>query len=163
KEGIEVFLNHGVVRIDDFIEMHTANIEGWPDQVKRYAGYECEGGWLTGYTQLLEWEGLDRLLYYRREWQKMFKEQGLINMDFPKEKMEFIKSKVNKKLPHINYMVNKGWRNADNALIDSISKNEPCENAGAIDAAISLACVEAAIESGKTHNPVSLNLNRWKI
>jgi predicted dehydrogenase len=166
KEGMEVFLNHAVVRIDDFVEMHTANVEGWPDQVRRYRGTELDG-WLKGYAEILEWEGLERLLYYRRQWQQLWNEEKLADKleQAPDntERMSLIKSKIQGKLPHINYMVDKGWRQADKALIKAIKENKPLENAQAFDAAISLACAEAAVISGKEKRPVKINCTEEKI
>jgi hypothetical protein len=146
--------------------MHTANVEGWPDQVRRYRGTELDG-WLKGYAEILEWEGLERLLYYRRQWQQLWNEEKLADKleQAPDntERMSLIKSKIQGKLPHINYMVDKGWRQADKALIKAIKENKPLENAQAFDAAISLACAEAAVISGKEKRPVKINCTEDKI
>jgi predicted dehydrogenase len=164
KEGIEVFLEHAVVRIDDFVEMYTANVKDWPDQIRRYPGIELEG-WGKGHAKILEWEGLSRMLYYRREWQRIWNEEGLASLleEIPDtERVATIKRKVGK-LPHINYMVNKGWQEADDALINALKEGKPFENANGFDAAISLVCAQAAVLSNKERRTVKIEASPEKI
>ncbi|MFH0938179.1 MAG: Gfo/Idh/MocA family oxidoreductase [Planctomycetota bacterium] len=165
KERIEVLMDNAAVAIEDFVEMTTANVPGYGSITKRYQGNEYPG-WLAGYKEKMEWEGLAAVLNYRRRWVEIMNESGMWQRERTeendKQRGEFIES-YKSRMPPVNYMVNKGWRNADFAILKALREKKPTQAAQATDAARAIACAEAAIESSRTGTIVNLDPKKWEI
>ena len=167
KERIEVIMDHAAATVEDFVELTTANVPGWGHMVKRYPGFEYPG-WLSGYKHRMEWEGLGVVRHFRQKWQGLWNQQGLADMPLGPERDAKIEELIaphmrSGTMPPVNYLVNKGWCAADHGILKGLREGTPIAAAGAVDAARSIACAEAAIASARTGQPVKLNPADWQI
>lgn len=159
KERIEVVLDHVVLAVDDFVELRAANVPGL--ERKCYPGREYEG-YPGGYAQRLAQEGLGLELQLRRQIAELWQTDGLADMP-PGPQREALRQRVfaGKALPPVNYMVDKGWFAAMQALVASLLADQAPPNAGPADAARSIACAEAAMQSVRSAEPVALDPAGW--
>lgn len=165
KERIEVLLDNAAVAVEDMVELETANVPGWGSMIKRYQGFEYPG-WLSGYRERMEWEGLSLVKHYRRKWLEISDATGVPDWPVNKEtdkKKAAMAEKHKAYMPPVNYMVNKGWCNADHAILKSLRLGTPCHAATARDGARSIACAHAAVEACKTGKVVNLDPDDWAI
>jgi predicted dehydrogenase len=159
KERLEVLMDNAALSVDDFVELQTANVPGWGCMTKRYEGFEYPG-WLSGYKERMQWEGLSAVLAFRRRWLEVITEAGVPNWQpgpqADRDRAALVESHRNH-MPPVNYMVNKGWRNADLAILKSLRTGASTAAAGATDAARAIAMAEAAVKSARTGKVVSLD------
>lgn len=165
KERLEIIMDNSAVSVEDFVELQTANVPGWGSMTKRYEGFEYPG-WLSGYKEKMQWEGLSAVLAFRRRWQEYNIADGMPKLDH-KPETDKIRGKLVEAhkpfMPPVNYMVNKGWCNADHSILRHLRAGEPTNAAGAVESARSIAVAEAAMKSSKSGRLVKLDPKSWKI
>jgi len=161
KERIEIVMDHAVVAVDDFVELHAANVPGF--ERKCYRGREYEGR-PGGYADRMAREGLIVDVEIRKQIAELWQTDGLVDMPpGPQRDAKWQEVFGGKALPPINYTVDKGWYAAMEHLIESLASGTKPQNADGIDAARSIACAEAAAESARTGEPVPLRPSQWAL
>lgn len=165
KERLEILMDNAALSVDDFIELQCANVPGWGCMTKRYEGFEYPG-WLAGYKERMQWEGLAAVLAFRRRWLEIVKDAGVPAWPSGAEtdrKREALVESFKHHMPPVNYMVNKGWQNADHAILKSLRFGTPTFAATATDAARASAMAMAAAESAKRGKVIELNPRNWRV
>lgn len=165
KERLEILMDNAALSVEDFIELQVANVPGWGCMTKRYEGFEYPG-WLSGYKRRMQWEGLPAVLAFRRRWLEIINEAGIPGWKFTPEtdrkRAEVVESHKCH-MPPVNYMVNKGWRNADHSILKFLRSGVPTVAATAVDAARAIALACAAAKSSKTGKVVTLDRREWSL
>jgi predicted dehydrogenase len=131
KERLEAISTRGGVTVEDFVELRTY---GWRDvpPVTRFAGHTHPDREYT-HKYLLEIDGADALHALRRlGWQLRYDLEHQRETAAPTDDAER-KQYLDRRCPHWNYMVDKGWLWALDHFARCVLTGETPENASAED------------------------------
>jgi predicted dehydrogenase len=151
KERLEVICEKGTVTVDDFVELRTFGVHGFPP-VERYCGHTHPDREFT-HKFLLDKIGLEGWLAIRRmRWELNERYNALKpEDDFPeREELEIFQKQ---RCPGINYMVDKGWFQAVDHFAQCVLANRVPDNATAEDGLKASSLSNAAIRS-RTNNEI---------
>lgn len=152
KERLEIVTREpGAVLIEEFVELRTY---GWLDEapVTTYAGHTQPGGEFT-HKHLFAKLGAPALEAFRRmRWEMRLRAEagGLDPADAEQRKF------MEESFPHVNYLVDKGWRAALEHTAECILNRTTFDGAGPADALAASQLAAAAIRSRESGAVVRL-------
>lgn len=152
KERVEIVTRDpGAVLIEEFVELRTF---GWLGEAPRktYAGHTHPGSEFT-HAPLFEKLGAAALEAFRRaRWEMRLRaEAGVLDATSP-EVAKFMQESF----PHVNYLVDKGWRAALDHTANCILGREKFVGAGPEDALAASQIAQVAIQSRESGEVVRL-------
>ena len=155
KESMEVITEEGGLTVDNFVELQTY---GWADAERccLFPGHthpdrEYTHSWLYGVM------GAEAMRAVRRNahWMKRQVEAAEQSSETAVANA-VVREYVRERVPHVNYDVDKGWRQALDHFAKSVGCGRIPENAGALDGLAAARLSDAAAQSRKTGMPVPM-------
>jgi predicted dehydrogenase len=143
KERLEIVTREpGALVLEEFVELKTYGCADEPAQMN-FAGHTHPGGEFT-HKHLFEKLGAPALEAFRRmRWEMRWRaEAGTIDAGEAD-----LKKFMNESFPHVNYLVDKGWRAALDHTADCIMGQATFDGAGPEDALAASQLAAAAIRS----------------
>ncbi|MCX6945373.1 MAG: Gfo/Idh/MocA family oxidoreductase [Opitutales bacterium] len=152
KERMEIVTREpGALVLEEYTELRTYGCRGEPP-LRRFAGHTHPDSEFT-HKYLFEKLGAEALTAFRRLRWELREQQELGQLDPADAEL---KKFMEQSFPHVNYLVDKGWRAALEHLADCIRGKADFIGAGPRDALAASALARAAIESRTTGEVVRL-------
>lgn len=161
KEHLEAILNHTAIEMDDFVEVRTYGLAGFPEKMC-FAGRpydDCNNNHVKDFEQ----RGIVAYLELRKRYALAMEESGVLANSADHVVWKRLKELVGTPpLPQINYCADKGWGVALEIFCTSVMQDKKPPNATIIDANRATACALAARQSINERQPVDLDPQQWK-
>ncbi len=160
KEQLEAVLDRAAVQMDDFVEVRTYGLAGFPQRSffpgRSYDG--CDNSYVEAFAE----RGLAAYLQLRKRYNDAMVASGVLTDSGDAEAWRRASGLLgDPPPPQINYCADKGWAEALESFCRCAAAGNKPPNADAADAARATACALAGRRSIGGGKPIRLDPARW--